>query len=265
MSEEKEILRRILIWLWGRHRTTQSSLSGNLLQIHAQVSRVYRGFDERELGALFSNEASASKDFGGHGKCLFLEPETEQGMVPILLFRYDFARSIPEVRLRIALFLLDENSELRAIGYRFESPEGEGIHHYYHAQLITHFDSHRLPCPEWLPVKQPAFALDANSPSTLIVCLLISLYGFDFINELRTAPFWNFLQPNVDGKMMCISHEFQPTYWQMRIKGKIVYYKTWKQESKFKLVMRNAFEASDMERIDRRVYCAQDKEARKIY
>ena len=86
------------------------------------------------------------------------------------------------------LVTLDEtNQALNGIGFRMETPESAntsiGIHDFYHAQLIQRFspkqfsDKLQTKCLNWLPGSQPSFPLPANCPVTLLLCLIVTLYG----------------------------------------------------------------------------------------
>lgn len=267
MNVEQGLLRQIVLWLWSRHRKAASTLSGKLSDLHDLISAAYQGFNDRELEILLSKQKPPIADFGEHGKVLFLEPIAgPRCMIPILSLRYDFCRSIPEVRLRLALFLFDERQNVAAIGYRFESPEGEGTHHYYHAQLIHDLDQgHSLPCPAWVPTTQPAFALDAENALTLFVCMLIALYGLEYVAELQGAQFWARLRPYVQNKMMWTNRKFQPTYWEVTLPGSVLYYKTWEEGDRFRTIMKIGQKAKRVEEILRMEYNARAAAKRLIY
>jgi hypothetical protein len=229
-------------------------------------------FKEGELELLFLNQSKADTRIEGYGKCLLLEPDWRHGLIPALTFRYNFDRSLPETRFQVALFTMDNESNLRAIGYRFETPEGvsclglrESAHHYYHAQLITRFNDQQLPCPEWLPMKQPAFALDACDSVTLITSLLISLYGIRFVTELESSDFWSSLQQYVmNERMTCLRPEFRPSYWRMRVEGVERYTKTWRDKAKFKIDRRLYYKATDITEISEETFLAQSEELMEI-
>jgi hypothetical protein len=90
------------------------------------------------------------------------------------------------------------DNDLAAIGCRFEPPEGPGIHNYYHAQIFRAFHpgGKELPCcPTWLPESWPAFHLKADDPVTLLVSMVISLYGLGLAGQLLQTPFANVLKP----------------------------------------------------------------------
>jgi hypothetical protein len=109
----------------------------------------------------------------------------------------------PEIRLRIGLFLLDKletkkELQIKSFGFRFETPEGEGTHNFYHAQPIRHFKKGQLEllnCPAWLPTAEPTLPLCATNPVELSICLLVSLYGWRFYKRLVGDGFtienWN--------------------------------------------------------------------------
>ena len=270
MTIEREILRQIFLWMHSRYRHAVSNLSGNPLKIHDSVSLHYTAFREVEIEKIFTGTDSFNSL--NHKKFLIFEPvRVGSWMLPVLSFGYDFRRSHPEFWIRLALFLfeeLDQNNELRAVGYRFESPEGEGIHHYYHAQLIRAFDKNneqwRIPCPGWLPTKQPAFALDAHSPVTLVACILISLYGRGFISELQHSRFWNQFKPRV-ATLMASNPSFQPTYWAVTFLKSTKFYKTWESKTKFKQVMKNVENATNVEETTFKVYYSQKEGSRFVY
>ena len=83
------------------------------------------------------------------------------------------------------MFLVDDDINVKSLGYRFESPEGKnnqnaGVHHYYHIQMIQP-PTCRI---DWLPETQPAFPLDADNPVKLLLCVLVSLYGLDYLGTI---------------------------------------------------------------------------------
>lgn len=214
MSTEQGLLNQIILWLWKRHSRAVTNFSGKLADLHETIAKRYQNFDDRELENLLK---APRVNFLDHKKFLFLEPPEEGDCVlPILTLMYDFDRdrALPDFGIRLAIFLFGENDDPQAIGYRFESPEGGDRHNYYHAQPIRSFSIDEmewpLPCPSWLPVKRPTFALDAQNFPSLFVSLLISLYGLKFIKEMRQANYWNLLKPHVEGKMICLNLPVRP-------------------------------------------------------
>src|SRR5713101_9753074 len=161
MTEERNLFRNLLLWAWDTHQKPWEYV-GRPREIREKIERDYPSFRNREdLESLLAAGAQGEGDFADRRKFLYLEPLVEGGMMlPVLSARWNFGASIPEVRLRVGLFLLDQAGNLASFGYRFEGPEGEGKHHYCHSQLIRAFDksgTRVLSCPEWLPTSQPTF------------------------------------------------------------------------------------------------------------
>jgi len=149
-----------------------------------QISRVENARRLEELIAANEFDLLDAKRF------IYLEPVLQgPQMLPVMSVRCNFRRAAPEVRLELGLFLLDSKGELAAIGVRFETPEGStGMHRYYHAQLFVAFHkegAYRLPqCPEWVPTEQPALLLKAQDPVSLLMNLVVSVYGYDHLDRV---------------------------------------------------------------------------------
>lgn len=226
MSKEQGLLNQIIKWLadsqrWirGKPHETARDILERLLPFFTMVGN---------LDAMLARKEPIL-DFLDSGSFIYLKPVEKGGwMIPILSIRYNFRSAKPVTSLRLALFLLDEAGNLKARGYRFETPSSNefdtassneeenpssiGRHDYYHAQLIISFDKKTsrwsLPCEPWLPTSQPAFPLDAEDPITLIVCLLVSLYGLNYVSvDLSNTPFQDLLKPYVQKMTL---HKFIP-------------------------------------------------------
>jgi hypothetical protein len=187
MLKEQGILRQVLLWLSERYATWRRD-PGAALEVHDKVSSNYVAIEIDELESLTSG-----REFTTGGRFIFLEPVEKQGLVqPILSLNYNFNRKIPELRLQLALFSLS-NDQLAAIGLRFETPEGHGVHNYYHSQLVTSLrlqSGHQpLPCAQWLPTSYPALVIDATNVVSFLVCVVLSLYGRHYENELLACRF----------------------------------------------------------------------------
>jgi hypothetical protein len=146
-------------------------------ELHEKVIRTYAPLEDGRLGNMLARaKKGEAVDFSTAGRFLFLEaPESELAVLPILSLKLDLVK--PELRARMGLFTLD-GSRLAAIGFRFETPEGVGRHNYHHAQLIRSLGAGSdLPFPSWLPESQPALVLSAKNPYSLLLGLLIALYG----------------------------------------------------------------------------------------
>ena len=96
----------------------------------------------------------------------------------------------------LALFEMSTD-EVRAVGFRFETPEGgdergHGHHNYYHSQMFNYFrpnKDNKIPT-NWCPDTTPAIPLDAQNPVQLIISMLCSLYNMDYIKRLAGSTVW---------------------------------------------------------------------------
>jgi len=81
----------------------------------------------------------------------------------------------------------DETQQLVCIGFRMD--KGEDEHGFYHAQLIRCLqgddtDEDYIECPRWLPETQPSLPICAVSSATLLLCMLLSIYGLEGFGRL---------------------------------------------------------------------------------
>ena len=134
-------------------------------------------------------------------RVLYLEPllEKKTYFVPILSLFCILNETQSTAQFKVMLVCLDEGKKECGIGFRMETPESMnqdtntidngGSHDFYHAQLIRKFDK-RAPdsaqgfdSPSWLPQSQPSFPLPADCPVTLLLCLIVTLYGRKYYNN----------------------------------------------------------------------------------
>lgn len=107
--------------------------------------------------------------------------------VPVLSVKCNLSASVALLKLRLMLFCSDDGCDgLCGIGFRLETPQGgeSDPHNFYHAQLIRTLEPPSrdeeepdVECPVWVPETQPSFPLVAQSPVSLLLCLLMTLYG----------------------------------------------------------------------------------------
>lgn len=201
MSIEHTLVREVLCWLQDRYWSWQRNPSGPALKFLDRVHQRFTEFPEAGLNELLAHHVEF--DAGNQNKYIFLKPINEGGgIIPILSFHYNFQPSKAELRLRVALFVPDGNSDVAAIGCRFEPPEGPGTHNYFHAQMFREFravgGSFLPSCPAWLPCSTPAFQLKAYDPVTLLISMVISLYGIGVVQDLGQTRFANELKCYID-------------------------------------------------------------------
>jgi hypothetical protein len=201
-NETSRMVFKILAWLDQRRKRATPDYPEKVRRTYDVLSQKYRPLGYDGLETLIS----------GHTKvnlldaAAFVHLESSKDvdwLVPVLSVKFDLARTPPEVRFRVAVFEATETEqalELRAVGYRFESPEGNpSVHGYWHVQPIAAFDrssNWQLPCvvPP-MSTHLPAIALDATNVAALLVTVLVSIYGMAAIDEiLRQADFWPAIQ-----------------------------------------------------------------------
>ena len=133
------------------------------------------------------------------GQVMYLPPlEKNPCCVPILSLYCKLNNQQSIAKFRVMLVCLDKEGKPYGIGFRMETPHSQdqemdtptngGIHDFHHAQLIRRFGQPKLDilpinCPVWLPDSQPSFPLPAECPVTLLLCLIVTLYGRKYYNQ----------------------------------------------------------------------------------
>jgi hypothetical protein len=238
MNKELNLFRQLVVTVFEKHAGAYQNPSKTVQNILDAIPYQYSRFqDSSTLANYLPTDEEPTADFKDALKFMYLRPiEKGTSMVPVVSLKANFARSIPEVRIRLALFLLDAG-HIRSIGYRFEAPEGPGTgrHDYYHVQPIheVHRDKtgFALSTPSWLPVVHPAWPIDAKSPVSLVIGLLFSLYGLPFHNELVTYPMAGNLKTYLES-----THYLnlpRPSFWQVQCGGKQFNYATRRSTPEF--------------------------------
>jgi hypothetical protein len=239
MRKDVAFFKRLLLWVFDQHIVGYQSPTRALQRIIDKTFLVYRPFfDSSVLEKHLPSDDRLATDFADAGMFLYLRP-TEKGAftVPALSLKADFRLSLPEVRIRLVLFLLDDQGDLRSLGYRFETPEGpgDGRHDYYHVQPIRSVFKDRpgfqLSCPLWFPDTHPTWPIDANDPITLCLSSLFSLYGLSFRDDLSTSPIHGILKKYLD-RTHCLTLP-PPTFWQVGSKRSTLHFKTWFDDGQF--------------------------------
>jgi hypothetical protein len=211
------VFRRLVISLRNAHRGIEaygpkaSAISTLLQGKFPPVSR-------EQLERWLPSEQQVDGEFQRNSFLYLDPPKVGPPMLPLLSISANFGRCPPAVRIRMGLFLLDEGA-LCAVGYRFEMAEGPGAHNYCHAQWIRGFEE-GSPFPgteslQWVPDSVPALPLDADNPVTLLVALLVGLYGEQALAWLRLDSFlWSDLKPHIIAMRWRQSHEPR-WYWRV--------------------------------------------------
>jgi hypothetical protein len=236
-------LRNLLLIIYAEQKSDWSPETQNGRKPSAEAQELYNQYcssnwhriSEKEFEKLLTiSNGKLVIDFSETKAILVLPPlQEDQAFVPILNLECELSKNINSLRLHVLLVRLDEDHrKLYGIGFRCECPEneqyskektkikkkkkpvqaGEGLHDFYHAQLITGFSyGPSIEIPDWLPTSQPSFPLLADDPVTLVFALLMTLYGkkycWDFYNKHASNlpdlnPRIKRLQPWIKWKVM---------------------------------------------------------------
>ena len=166
------------------------------------ISKVYSIVEPGKLdNILIETRKSGRIDFLSSKVFLFLKPPIKEDVLPVLSMKGDLNKE--DLSILMALFKLDKLKLPAAIGFRFETPHGDGLHNYHHAQMIKAFDKSirsELPqIPPCLPETQPALMLSATNPRSLFLGVLIGLYGLGKIErEWQGQGFTGHLTEDLD-------------------------------------------------------------------
>jgi hypothetical protein len=189
-NEEQVLLRQVVLRLLERQEKWRNDAEGPGRRLHDEILARYQNpYQYDELERLLADNPQV---FSTRNRFMFMEPIEGDGLpIPILTFEYDFAPQIPEVSFQMGVFAMNGAGKLSAVGYRFETPEGGGMHNYYHAQPVETLlrnGRYKLPCPDLLSASCPTFVLNAANVLTLLLCLIVSVYGRQFLaGNLQTG------------------------------------------------------------------------------
>jgi len=126
-------------------------------------------------------------DFSQQRKVLYLPPlDRDSRFVPVLSLEWHLDPTRDSITLRVMLVrTVKGHKKFHGIGFRLES--GRGRHGFYHAQLVRSLGwGPAVECPSWLPERQPSFPLAARCPVTLMLALLLTMYGKDYCYKFIT-------------------------------------------------------------------------------
>jgi len=168
------------------------------------MSRNWIPISEEEIKRLFSNSKSVEVRLSDHSWVLYLPPMKEEpSFLPVLTLECKLDDQQDVMKLRLMLVHCDRGEgKPHCIGFRIEA--GQKIHGFYHAQLVKNLEGAAevenppVECPLRFPEKQPCLPLKAEDSVTLVLCLLISLYGikycWNFINNHQLSELTSYLK-----------------------------------------------------------------------
>jgi hypothetical protein len=182
-------------WAFSTGSNTPSRQAKDAFRKVSSLARYSNHLKREELHAMLPTAKKLSTDFGS--MTLLLPPIRRAGQfVPLLSMRCNLGAAPATVNVYVTLFCLDQN-ELKGIGFRLEN--GEGAHAFYHAQIISDLGAsdveHQLLCPSWIPDSQPSFPLPADCPVSLVLCLILTLYGVKEAGRICNVHTVHKLQP----------------------------------------------------------------------
>lgn len=271
LDPELRLFKDLLIAIWNHQPKPWLLTRGNVKDIYQAVASTYNSLSSvEELENSLPSQDRVSAGFAGNRFLYFPPVQTGTTLLPILkIGKCDFSRSIPEIRLRLGLFF-KHGVDTRAIGYRLESPEGPGSHHYYHVQMIRGFDKHSNFNDDeylnWMPDQAPTFPLDVDSPVKLLLSLLIGLYGLvDAGTMLGHNGLTSRAKPYLD-KMRCFSMPPIEWYWRVLKSGAAAYefYRTQKEPAQVRRDFKQ-YAGSKLESITEGLYREQPKKNQRLH
>jgi len=131
--------------------------------------------------------------------CFYLPPLPQEGshgderFVATLSVECKLTKRSMNVRIEMHRV---KDDDLHGIGYRFEL--GAGQHAYCHVTLANKRSAGQLlaKCPDWLPTSIPRTPMSAKCSVSMIVCILLGLYGKKGYGKLQSEGV------EVDGKYL---------------------------------------------------------------
>jgi hypothetical protein len=180
---EHTLLGKVVVRMLSRQEYWLAGASEPGLRLYSHVLSVcHNPYNSEELERLL---ASSPDEFTTKNRFVLLEP-TDEDILPILTFSYNFTAKVPIVSLEVGMFHIS-GKKLDARGIRFETPHRGSKHNYYHAQPLDALRNggFKLPSPPLLSAKCPSFALNALNVGTLLFCVIVSLYGREKLDDLQ--------------------------------------------------------------------------------
>ena len=171
---------------WRRGLTLERvPINPNAIRTRGELRNFRKEVKSNQLKTMtdkISNKMSLDK----RSSILLLPLEDDSLFVPLLTFEID--STVNKANFRVDLFTYDEKSDkpYHHTGYRFETPTVSSSKHlYFHVQPIDKFDSPiELTVSRRVPGTVPCIPVRANGPVSLVLSIIVSLYGREVYNEL---------------------------------------------------------------------------------
>jgi len=175
-----KLLKNLLVlseyhWEEGKDLNGSDLKNGTTMRNYEMMNWAKPHMTSRELDFLV--EKSRNSDLRLNR--FYLPPlDEDREFIPILSLECKFASSPPSLSLRVGMTkYANDGKGPVSMGFRFEMGKHGSNHNYHHMQLTAKpHDEPLLGCPE-LPEKYPCVPTPAKCPFSLILCMLLSLYG----------------------------------------------------------------------------------------
>lgn len=182
-ADELKLFKQITLAICGDYHRGRN-VKDQSRRIIEQSAVTYPPLDKQNVNTLLiAGRKSFDSLVKGPAHFIYLKPIMDHSwLVPIMAFKYHIEDDTVEASIRLTL-MMEVDGLLKAIGYRYET--GKGKHDYCHVQHIREFDTSRpIPTEKWIPEGSPAIPVDAGGPVGLLICVLGSLYGLEYVTQL---------------------------------------------------------------------------------
>jgi hypothetical protein len=192
MKDEYKLIQEILLNLMKKQRYQQET-EGKCKNYDKFQEKIYPIYEAGQIQSLMDiNSDNLTADFCNYNYFLYLPPIEGQPCVPILLLKCNLKKSEFDISYYVMLLKPKEGEKPDCVGFRFEGSEAENgeecTHDYWHMQLVSKIDTKiGLGFPSsknWLSTSLPCVPVKAKCPVSLLLCLLVSLYGPDIFSYL---------------------------------------------------------------------------------
>lgn len=121
--------------------------------------------------------------------------------LPMLHLVHGIENGREMLRMTVAIIGKD-GEEPVATAWRFECPEGPGEHCYWHCQPVRELRTAQiLPAlgrlPGWYFHDMPTLPMPARDADELLICMLLSIYGYRALDEMQREGFADQLGPRL--------------------------------------------------------------------
>lgn len=177
---------------WLRHEAPKANRAVKLAKAK------FEAVDENELSTLLMH-GGPKGSFDDAKVVYLLPPPKEDAAVAAIWCRWDYDRALPRCGYYFGMWspqrpfprpeVANEDRHIAFVGYRFETPEDDENHNYYHAQPCRSMGRKDDEIESALPIsnRMPTWPVAATSALELLLCLVTAIYGMDGTRRLRDA------------------------------------------------------------------------------